>query len=189
MSVNITFGQVRDFMRDRVGLPGMPSEASLGNVISAFNEFTRERGISDCEVVGPILRHGYIASRNAHLDQLRAEGRPKRYMSNRCRNLNCFKELILAVDHESALLEGRTTDLQQALRDLFIGGRKLKPTAAKAGIPQATLMAWCNGATPQRKAERGLRRLEAVCEKEEGALANLLPYKSAKNIVESPTSR
>lgn len=178
---NLSFKQLEEIMRDRAGQVGMPSQASLGNLISALRSFLRDQGIEPTEPVGSVLRVSFYKNLSNHIAKLNAEGRTASYVANRKSALGAWRKLVSLLDQEDAAVHGSETPFQSVLRSLFASGVKVKATAKATGIPLATLRRWLAGATPRRGCESKVRRLERFFAMTPGTLTDLLPYRDSKN--------
>lgn len=169
-----TFNQLKELMIQRVGSSNLPSRASLPNLVSALEQFSKERGSPMDSPIGSLLRISYYKARDAHLEQLKLEGRTRSYIGNRKNLLSYWRRLILAFDREHA--KGQETQLQSALKELIDGGLHIRRLAREAGVPLATLRSWLAGTRPQRKSVTHLQKIERYAGMVSGTLVDhILP--------------
>lgn len=180
-SLNFTFQKLKHYMQSRLATNSGPSLASGPNVLSAFNTFMGERGYTDNDVVGSILRASYRRNVAAHIETLKAQGRPPAYISNRKYLLTHWRRALLEADQASAAHIGRESPFQTALQELFATGATMKGTCRASGLPLPTLKRWLAGRVPNGRSLPWVPRLENHFGIPAGTLSDLLPYRlSAK---------
>lgn len=177
--IRIDYDQLKAKFLERIGTPGMPSQAVAANAVSALAMFLQERQIAPTDTVGSTLRLSFYRERDAHIEALRAAGRSNEYVKNRGSLLGRWHRFILELDQEAAALDRAPSPLQRALK-AALEGRKIKTVARLAYTPLATLRRWIAGANPRPGLDHYLTRLEEVCELPQRALTDLLPYNAVR---------
>jgi integrase len=173
----LTYQDLKDQMRHRLGEPDMPKPKAYPNLVSALQTMMKERAYSDTSLVGSELRFGFYKMRDEHLARLenRLPAPTKDYIANRKSLLKTWHLFVLLLDREAAARDGGASPLQIALRSLFAHGVPVKPTAIKTGVPLASLKRWLAGARPRVGCERLLTRLERFFRMSPGTLVTLAP--------------
>jgi hypothetical protein len=185
--IRIDYDQLKALLLERIGMPGMPSQAVAANAVSALAMFLQERQISPTDMVGSTLRMSFYRERDAHLATLRPR-RSNEYIKNRGCLLGHWHRFIVRLDQEAATLDRAATPLQTALK-AALSVRRIKTVARLAKVPLATLRRWVAGSLPRPGTDRYLTSLERAFELPPRALTDLLPYNAvrrAESHVDSP---
>lgn len=171
---SLTFAQLKARMSERSHAGHNISAKSLPNALSALAQFMHERGCTDDQPIGTVLRAGYYRALAAHIAALKAEQRSAEYIRNRKTLLKRWRELLLELDRAAAAQTGSETPFQRALNELFDGAPALKTIAARTGVPLATLKRWRKGSLPKRKALHHVQSLERYFGQAPGTLSEPL---------------
>jgi hypothetical protein len=185
-SLNFTFEKLKNFMSARLRAGTTLSEASGPNLLSALTGFMSERGYSEQEVIGSILRASYRRNLQAHVETLKAKNRTSAYIANRKFLLGHWRRALIEADLASAAQAGGSSPFQTALNELFSQGATRKGTCRATGLPLPTLKRWLSGAIPNARSSTWVPRLENHFALPPGTLADLLPYRLGNNQPPTP---
>ncbi len=177
-SLSFTFKKLHDYMHRRILSGSGLSASSWSNLNSAYNAFLEERKYSPDDHIGSRLRASYRVNVDAHSSELRKEGRPTSYISNRRSLLTQWRRALVEADHASAAKAGRATPFQSAIDELLAKtGATYKGTARASGVPLATLKRWKIGGSPNARSVKWVPRIENYFALPPGTLGDLLPLR------------
>ena len=178
----LTTEKLIEVMRERAGQPGLPTEASLPNFVTALRHFVEERGLKPDTPIGGLLRLGYPKALAAHVSTLSSRKVDARVIANRRSALKKWRKLVYTLDRESAAMAGSKSPFSAALTRLVEDCRtpvgapiSIKAIAAKTQVPFATLRGWILGARPKgQNYVKYIKRLERFFGLAPGALIDTL---------------
>ena len=148
---------------------------STTNIASAVKQFVADLGMKMSDIVGPIFRGAYYQRLDEHLSRLLEAGRSSAYVSNRKHLLKKARLIVLKLDRQSAIANGKETPLGAALASLVESAEDLPGLCRHLHISHRRIEAYIRGGTPGRGAEATLRKLEQHFAMTAGALTDLLP--------------
>lgn len=173
---NLTFDAVHKEILSAQG----KGRNSAANTASALNAFVHDLGMQMADLVGASLRSTYYPRLAEHLGRLVQEGRPRSYVANRKCLLKECRRVVLKLDAQSAIANGKATPLGSALSSLEQSVEDFPGECRRAGISHRRIEAYIRGGTPGRGAFRTLQNLENHFTMASGTLTDLLPQKVQK---------
>lgn len=176
-SLHYTYADLKNIFFGQLATDLGVATSSRPNLKSALNAFMAERGFTDTSVIGTTLRASFYKTRDQHLEQLRTEGRPGDYVSNRKKLLSTWRSALLEADRRSSAARTEASPFQVALKELVAQRGTIKGTARQTGIPLATLRRWLDGAVPNGRTVGHVVRLERFYALPDGTLKDLLPLR------------
>jgi hypothetical protein len=176
-SLLYTYADLKNIFSSQLAADLGVAAASIANMVSALNAFMAEQGLTDSSVIGPTLRVSFYKARDKHLEQLRADGRPAAYVSNRKVLLSKWRSALLESDRRLSAARSEPSPFQVALKELVAQRGTIKGTARNARIPLATLRRWLEGGVPNGRTLGLVAGLERFYALPAGTLTDLLPFR------------
>lgn len=124
--------------------------------------------------VGSVMRASYYDHVCAHVDSLRAAGRPATYISNRRSALTQWRRCVLEHDRYCAVELRQARPFQTAICELMAASANQRKLASASGVPLSTLKRWAKGSEPNGRSLQYVPRLERFAGLAPGALTDLL---------------
>lgn len=157
---SLSFRELSEHMQQLSRL-GEVSASSLPNLNSALRAFMAGLGLTESSLVGTSLRSLYYRNMNAHLEQLKTEGRESGYIANRKSLMSKWASLTNQLDRIEAARTNSYSPFQVALKELIEeSNTSMNGLATAVGIYKGTIRRWVLGALPRPAAVPSIRRIE-----------------------------
>jgi len=157
---SLSFRELSEHMQQLSRL-GEVSASSLPNLNSALRAFMVGLGLTESSLVGTSLRSLYYRNMNAHLEQLKTEGRESGYIANRKSLMSKWASLTNQLDRIEAARTNSYSPFQVALKELIEeSNTSMNGLATAVGIYKGTIRRWVLGALPRPAAVPSIRRIE-----------------------------
>lgn len=148
------------------------NKQTAANRASALRLFLRTNHLTEQDVVGLEMRSEFSLATQKLSEQLQAEDRPGRTITNILSMLRRFREMVVAEDKMRAAAADAASPFLQALRSLM-EGQAVKRVAKQADISHDMMFGWLKGKEPRASNAKFIHRLESFFGIERGSLAVL----------------
>lgn len=174
-SIHFTYADLKTIFFSQLGDDLGVAPSSFPNMASALNAFVAQSGFNDASSIGSTLRASFYKTRDKHLEELRVQGRPPAFVSNRKSHLGKWRAALVEADRRNSAARSEESPFQSALNALLAESGNIKGTARNAGMSLATLRRWMAGAVPNARSIVLVPRIERLYALPSGTLNDLLP--------------
>lgn len=155
------------------------SKQTAANRASALRLFLNAHHLTEQDVVGFEMRAEFSLAQKKLSEQLQAEGRTSRAITNIQSMLRRFREMVVAEDKMRAAAADADSPFRQAIRSLM-EGQAVKRVAKQADISSDMIFGWLKGKEPRPSNAKFIHRLESFFGIEQGSLTVLAGIKEGK---------
>ncbi|WP_211226414.1 site-specific integrase [Azonexus hydrophilus] len=155
------------------------NEQTAANRATALRGFLKANHLGIDDVIGDEMRMKYPEALETYLNDLVAQGRSNKSITNTRSAMARWRESVVEYDTQQALSTGENTPFCQALQSL-LEGKAIKTVAREAGVPPDMLRGWCLGKIPRSSSTRYIIRLESHFGLERNTLLSLTGAKATE---------